>query len=104
MNKPHPVYNFRLRTPAIKTNVIQITCYCCGEEGHYTKECMAETQRQAYPSQRKIETRSRRSELDSADERRINRNRNLQTNVVTIQELTSSDSDDDYQVYPVVQN
>src|SRR5271163_819267 len=76
------------------------------------RDCMTETRRQAYPSQRRIETRPRRSELDSADERRINRNRRNQehANVVTIQELASSgeDSDDEeyeeYHAYPVTEN
>ena len=44
MNRPHPVHDFRLRTPATETNTIQITYYYCGEEGHYAKKYMTETQ------------------------------------------------------------
>src|ERR1700757_1353387 len=49
------------------------TCYSCGEEGHYSYECMSETKRKAQPS-----NASRNKE---------------QANIITFEEIGESDGE-----------
>jgi hypothetical protein len=55
------------------------TCYSCGEEGHYSYECMSETKHKAQPSN--ATTRNKE-----------------QANIITFKEI--GDSDEEWEVYP----